>query len=354
MVVTVDDIEYKAAQLLDALAVYDRFVEGWPYECGTIPDDVERYLAEFEGSKSEAETSPGVVLATEIKDLYQEVREVEATYVEQARKRGRSDWSRIVVETEPVRAAAQKVHTAGYGTDPVTGEPGYLLPEEMCPASLVSMNAGSSTVTFEDRVAQYEVFADYFDVSPGVVYHPGSGHDVSPSEAFPESRVVYVDVDEAAMTDLNRSGYDAVSADAAAYEMDERANVIIFRNAGMLEEAIVDANLRAGGWVLANDHLESATHLVRMDSLELVGIIPDTWTGDEPTVDTRDLDAYLSPIETDTEYRKWRPDEYERVEESAADGKQLSGSRRAPRNPRSRLPFKKGSPLDLYVFANRP
>lgn len=356
MVVTVDDIECKADQLLDALAVYDRFVEGWPYEHGSLPDDVERYLAELDGGTSETETSPGIVLATEIKDLYLEAREADATYVEQAREQGRTDWGRIVAETEPVRAAARRVHAAGYGTDPETGKPGYLLPEAMCPANLVSMNAGSSPVRFEDRVVQYEAFADYFDVSPDVVYHPGSGHDVSPSETFPESRVVYVDVDETAMADLNRAGYEGVSADAAAYEVDQGADVIILRNAGMLEEPIVEANLRADGWVLANDHLESATHLLDVDSLELVGVVPDTWTGDAPPVDTRDLDAYLSPIETEAEYRKWRPDEYERIEERTkeptADEKRPFETKRAPGNPRSRLPFKKGSPLDLYVFAN--
>jgi hypothetical protein len=126
------------------------------------------------------------------------------------------------------------------------------------------------------------------------------------------------------MADLDRAGYEAVSTDAAAYEVEREADVIIFRNAGMLEEPIVEANLRTGGWVLANDHLESATHLLNVDSLELVGVVPDAWTGSGPTVDTQDLDAYLSPVETE----------------------------RATGSPESRLPFKKGSPLDLYVFTN--
>lgn len=357
MAETVDDIQSKADPLLDALAVYDRFVRGWPYGRGTVPSEVERYLSELEEEIPETETGLGVVLATEIRDLYQAARNAEATYVEQARNGGRSDWDRIVAETEPVRTACRKVHVAGYGTDPETGEPGYVVPPEMCPANLVSMNAGSSPVTFEERVLQYEAFARAFDVSPDVVYHPGSGHDVSPSVAFPESRVVYVDVDEAAMTDLNRTGYEAVGADAAAYELDERADVIVFRNAGMLEEAIVGANLQAGGWVLANDHLESATHLRSMDSLELVGVVPDTWNGDVPTVDRRELNAYLSPIETEAEYRRWRPDEYRQIENrssrSIADMTRPYEANRTAENPGSGLPYKKGSPLDLYVFAKR-
>jgi|GEM_PF-1619890 hypothetical protein len=323
MAVTADDLRVIAYQLLDSLDVYDRFVEGWPYEHDAVPNEIVAYLVELDGSTSGAETSPGVALATGVTEQYHEAREAEAMYVQRVRERGRPDWSRIVAETEPVRQAARRVHTAGYGIDPETGEPGYLLPRELCPARLVSMNGGSSPVTFEDRVTQYVAFADRFDVSPDVVYYPGSGHDVSLSEAFPESRVIYADVDEAAMSDLDRAGYEAVGTDAAAYELGEEADVILFRNAGLMEEPIVETNLRAGGWVLANDHLESARHLARMDSLELVGVVPDTWTGDFPTVNTEDLGAYLS-----------------RLDPGAEDWKQESDE----------PPLEKGTPLDVYVF----
>lgn len=338
MVVTVQDLRGKADRLLDVLDVYDRFVEGWPYDPGEIPDGIEGYLTELDSDAARSGTSFGVAFATGVKELYHEAREAEASYVQQARNRGRPNWSRIVAETEPVREAARRVHTAGYGIDSETGEPDYLLPRELCPAHLVSMNIGSSPITFEDRVAQYRAVADRFDVFPEIVYHPGSGHDVSLSKAFSERRVVYADVDEAAMADLSRAGYEAIGADAAGYELEGGADVVVFRNAGLMEEAVVAANLRPGGWVLANDHLESARHLVQVDSLELVGVVPDAWAGDSPAVDTSDLGAYLSRFETDRE-------------------RGCPGSRReAPRtgqtaaNPQSRIPAEKGTPLDLYVF----
>ncbi|MFB6189068.1 MAG: hypothetical protein ABEI57_04220, partial [Halapricum sp.] len=272
MAVTHNDLQATTEQLLDALDAYDRFLEGWPYESATVPAGIRESLAGRDESNFGADVSPGEALVDAVLDLYYEAREAEATYVQQAREQGWSDWARIVAETGPVRDAARRVHRAGYGVDPETGEQDYLLPEELCPACHVSMNTGSSPVTYEDRVAQYRAVDDHFDLSPDIVYHPGSGHDVSPSVAFPERRVVYVDVDEAAMDDLTRAGYRAVGADATGHELTGGADVIVFRNAGLVEEAVVERNLRPAGWVLANDHLESARHLARMDALELVGV----------------------------------------------------------------------------------
>jgi len=319
MVVTAENLEAKADQLGEALDAYDRLVEEWPYESTTVPSDVREYLGDRDEHAFRDDTSPAAALAAEVTELYFEAHEVETTYVEQARRRKNPDWSAVVAATKPVRDAARQVHAAGYGVDPETGETGYLLPADLCPARLVSMNDGSTPVTYADRVAQYRAVVDYFDLTPDVVYHPGSGHDVSPSTAFPGSRVVYVDLDEAAMDDLTRAGYEAVGADATGHELAGGADVIVFQNAGLVEEAVVDRNLRPGGWVLANDHLESARHLARMDGLELVGVVADDWTGESPPVDTGQLNGYLSQ----------------------------SGQ---PDNPASEPPFAKGTPLDLYVF----
>jgi len=59
MAVTADDLRVIAYQLLDSLDVYDRFVEGWPYEHDAVPNEIVAYLVELDGSTSGAETSPG-------------------------------------------------------------------------------------------------------------------------------------------------------------------------------------------------------------------------------------------------------------------------------------------------------
>lgn len=319
MAVTVENLQKAANQLGEALDAYNRLVEGWPYETAALPPRVQEYLADRDEHASGPDASPAATLSAEVKDLYYEASELEASYVDQVRRREHPDWSAVVAATKPLRDAARQIHVAGYGVDPETGEAEYLMPANLCPAQFVSMNAGSTSVTYANRVAQYRAVADHFDLFPDVVYHPGSGHDVSPSAAFPDSQVVYVDVDEAAMDDLARAGYEAVGADATGYDLAMGADVIVFRNAGLVEEAVVEANLRPGGWVLANDHLESARHLMEMDALELVGVVPDDWTGESPPVDTDCLDGYLS--------------------RSGQTG-----------NPPPEPPFAKGTPLDLYVF----
>ncbi|WP_336328635.1 hypothetical protein [Halovenus sp. HT40] len=322
MPVTAGTLETWAERLDNALDIYARIVEEElaDAEYAELSEESKRYIAECCENELDSATRPGVVLAAKINELYLEARKQEAMYIEQAREQGQTDWGSVVTETASIREAARRVHTAGFEAGPDHDESGYVLPEEMCPASLVSMNAGSAPFTVDDRVTQYEAFARHFDVTPEVVYYPGAGQDVSPSAAFPESRVVYADVDAAAMDELDKAGYETVSADATAHELETGADVILFQNAGLMEESIVERNLREGGWVLANNHLESAEHVDALETVELVGVIPDE---NRRAVNTLNLDGYLSRIDTEPE--------------SAVD-------------PDSQLPLTKGSSLDTYVF----
>ncbi|CQH63857.1 uncharacterized protein HHUB_4207 (plasmid) [Halobacterium hubeiense] len=334
MNVTVDDLRDAASRLRDLLGAYEQFVDGWPYDHSPLPHRVEAYRSGRDAGRVESPTDVGAALAADVVEQYYRARELESAYVQQTRARGRTDWTRIVAETAPVRQAAQRVHAAGYGIDRETGDPGYLLPAELCPARRVSMNAGSSPVVYEDRVAQYRAVTDRFSISPDVVYHPGSGHDVSPSEAFPDSRVVYTDVDAAAMAELRRASYDAHGADAVGYELDERADLIVFRNAGLFEEAVVATNLRRGGWVVANDHLESARHVSRLDGVDLVAVVPAEWDGASPRIDT--VESRDSEVPSSRSERTDARDDSRRTALPPAD--------EVP------APLRAGSPLDLYVF----
>ena len=303
MTVTVEALRNEAARLRDTLDAYEQFVEGWPYEHDTPACEANAAPAQSAEADGSTPVDVGDALATNVETQYYRVNELAGEYVQQVRASGRPDWDRVVAATRPARHACQRVHASGFGIDPETGDPGYILPTSLCPAHRVSMNAGSEPVVYDDRVAQYRAIADHFDLAPDVVYHPGSGHDVSPSRAFADSRVVYADVDAAAMADLRRDGYDAHGADAADFELPGDADVVVFRNAGLLEEGVVAATLRSGGWVVANDHLESASHLARLRDLELVAVVPHDWTGATPPVelvDASDLssraDDELSPL----------------------------------------------------------
>jgi hypothetical protein len=301
--VTVEVLWNEAARLRDTLDAYEQFVKGWPYEHDTPACEANAAPSQPAEADGATPADVGDALATDVETQYYCVNELIGEYVQQVRASGRPDWGRIVVATRPARRASQRVHAAGFGIDPETGDPGYILPPSLCPARQVSMNAGSEPVVYDDRVAQYRAIADHFDFAPDVVYHPGSGHDVSLSRVFTDSRVVYADVDAAAMADLRGAGYDAHGADAADFELPGGADVVVFRNAGLLEEGVVAATLRSSGWVVANDHLESASHLARLSDLELVAVVPHDWPGAAPPVELVDpsglhseTDGELSPL----------------------------------------------------------
>jgi len=319
MTTTVSDLRLAAERLRKALAEYESFLSGWQDASEPLSNDDHATPVEPDATMQEVTQESGVAITNDVLERYHTASDAVTGYVQQARDQTDSDWSEVVAATEPVRKAILAVHAAGYGTLPKTGERDYLLPAELCPARRVSMSAGTLPVTFTDRIAQYRAVANRFGIDADVVYHPGSGHDVSPSVAFPEAEVTYVDVDVAAMYDLGTAGYAARWADATAYTVGGGADVIILRNAGLIEEAIVERNLRAGGWVLANDHLESARHVAGMDRIELVGVVPDDWPGDIPRIETTDLDT--SHIEREGEMSpQFGPTDWA------------------------------GSPLDLYVF----
>jgi hypothetical protein len=322
MTVTAETLEIWAERVDNALDIYTRIVEEELADAdyAELSKESKQYFEKCCENKLDSATLPGEALAAKIKELYLEARKKEAMYIEQAREQEQTDWGSLVTETASIREATRRVHAAGFEANPDHDNSGYVLPEEMCPASLVSMNAGSTPFTVDDRVTQYETFARYFDVTPEVVYYPGSGHDVSPSAAFPESCVIYADVDAAAMNDLDKAGYETVWADATAHELETGADVILFQNAGLMEEPIVERNLRGSGWVLANNHLESAEHVATLETVELVGVIPDE---NRLTVNTSNLDGYLSRLDTGPE---------------------------SPVDPDAQQPFTKGASLDTYVF----
>lgn len=319
---TVSDLRLAADRLQKALAEYESFLSSWQDANEPLSNDDHATPAESDATMQEVQES-GVAITNDVLEHYHTASDAVTGYVQQTREQTDSDWSEVVAATEPVRKAILAVHAAGYGTHPETDERDYLLPAELCPARRVSMNAGTSPVTFTDRITQYRAVANRFGIDADVVYHPGSGHDVSPSVAFPETDVTYVDVDVAAMDDLAAAGHAAHWADATTYTVGGGADVIILRNAGLVEEVIVERNLRAGGWVLANNHLESARHVAGMDRIELVGVVPDDWSGDTPRVETTDLD----------------PSHTSRVSQVSSH---------------SIVTDRIGSPLDLYVFRDSP
>jgi len=81
---TVDDLRDEADRLMAALAAYDEFVEGWPYEHGPVPSAVDDFLTRHSGDVPDSVTEAGVALASAIEDLYHRAHDARAAYVQRA------------------------------------------------------------------------------------------------------------------------------------------------------------------------------------------------------------------------------------------------------------------------------
>jgi len=246
----------------------------------------------------------------------------------------------------------------------------------------------------EARVKRYNAAAEEFEINPDLVYHPAQHNDVSPSAAFPESEVIYVDVDEDAVEALQEEGYDARVGDAEKYELDEKADLAIFMNQMFDVENTVEHNLAEEGWVIANNYHGAASTLQQKENYVLNGAVSQTYANHptaetrEPEVETDNLELYWERITNEEEYKEWRPEKYrrkmEKVKKESREEKNLfEGLKDIKRekmqqkinelqtigkdtheerikslqaelgNPKIHKPTKKGNADTLYVFQRR-
>src|SRR3989338_2943770 len=85
-----------------------------------------------------------------------------------------------------------------------------LPPQDKSPKELRVAPAG-------DLVAKYKLFQQATGANVNVVYHPCSATDISPSAAFPNSRVIYVEKDEDSVNALTKAGYEVHHASALEF-----------------------------------------------------------------------------------------------------------------------------------------
>lgn len=86
-------------------------------------------------------------------------------------------------------------------------------------------SVGKATPTFGERsnaeeperrpevnnvlVMKYHVFLNELQPLTAIIYHPSNATDVSPSVAFPSSRVIYAEIDTQAVKALRKAGYES-------------------------------------------------------------------------------------------------------------------------------------------------
>lgn len=136
--VTAEHIKEHANQLKDALDIYNRFIQEDLHEQDELPSEIEGYLRELDEESFESEIPPEMLLATEIKEMYFESKDLQLQYELKQGKTGAKDVSQVAEDLKPARRATFKVEKAGYEIDYETEEINYQVPKEICLAKLIT------------------------------------------------------------------------------------------------------------------------------------------------------------------------------------------------------------------------
>jgi len=165
-------------------------------------------------------------------------------------------------------------------------------------------SAELKTETSADLIAAYTLLKRELPVHPALVYYPSSATDASPSQAFADSRVVYVDLDKKSVSALKKAGFEAYEADATKYQTDQPVDVLILLNPGGTD--VAPANLvRVNGYVFCNDYHRTATAMRNNPDFCLIGIVLKSQRAERDQVfDREDPDRYWQEIDNDEEFRR--------------------------------------------------
>jgi hypothetical protein len=152
-------------------------------------------------------------------------------------------------------------------------------------------------------VAKYSLFKEKVHPKTDVVYHPSSANDISPSVAFPDSRVVYVDIDDESMEAARKKGLEAHTASALEFNPGA-VDVLIMLNPAISPD-IPSSHVVQGGYILCNDYHGTASDLRKNDEYALVAMIRPGPS--KLLFDTENLDDYWKEIDTEEEFKQAPP-----------------------------------------------
>ncbi len=162
----------------------------------------------------------------------------------------------------------------------------------------------------KDLVAKYKLFQERVRPKTNTIYYPSCSLDVSPSAAFPKSRVVYVDIDTQAIKKLRTAGYEAYRASATEERSDppiaafspKNVDILILLNPAIHPE-IPLKTIPVGGHVLCNDYHQTASDVRENKDFQLVGMIRRKPKTGELLYDTEQLEDYWKEVDTEEEFK---------------------------------------------------
>lgn len=186
-------------------------------------------------------------------------------------------------------------------------------------------NVDSSFESVKDyRVEAYKVFQNRLNPKSDVVYYPSCGPDDSPSRAFPNSRIIYVDIEENYINSMKREGLEAYCQSALDFQPDRDPDILITISPAISVTKLVK-HVALGGYVLTNNRHGSADEVHEDADFQAVGVIRKDVSG-KPILDTENPEDHWKEVETDDEFKSapYRPF-HATYEEAAEIVKKITG-----------------------------
>ncbi len=148
--------------------------------------------------------------------------------------------------------------------------------------------------SYLDLVVKYRAFKEAVGFDTGVVYHPCGYADVSPSEAFPGSRIIYADREDGAMEVMRKKGFEAHTVDVLSFDPGP-VDVLILLNPQIRSE-VPASHVKPGGYALSNNYHGNASQLKESADFEFVALIH--MKGDSLVYDTEQLEDVWNTVAT--------------------------------------------------------
>lgn len=169
----------------------------------------------------------------------------------------------------------------------------------------------------------YEALRQVISPAPQTIYYPSCDFDVTPSVAFPDGHAIYADRNERAMQKLKEAGYDAhhghvpsgrshdviSSTDGPLFRPASPVDMVILLNP-MIHHREVAKQLKDGGYIIANNYHCNADYLYRDPAFHLKAALEEH---PERKLVSADLQKYFQYVETDEEFKRKSPEDFERA-----------------------------------------
>ena len=149
-------------------------------------------------------------------------------------------------------------------------------------------------------VKKYSLFKEKLKPKSDIIYYPCPGEDISPSVAFPNSKIIYVDTLKNITERMKEKGLNAYNDSALKFNPGN-VDILIMINP-MISPDIPSSHLANEGYILCNNYHGTASNLKENKDYNLKAIILSS-KNKEVVFDDGNLGDCWKEIDTEEEFK---------------------------------------------------